>query len=692
MLSSRCSSSLSSLSFFSLLLLPALAHPPFDKPAKESLEAIVVEGKAQDLSGSTLAASAGEASARDLAARPLLRRGEMLEVIPGMVVTQHAGGGKANQYFLRGFNLDHGTDFATSLEGMPLNMRSHSHGQGYTDLNPLITEMVESLNYHKGSYAAQQGDMSSAGSADFRLWDALPKAILRTEVGSYNYYRAMAAGSIRFGEDPGQAISQGITAAMEGNYYDGPWSQGEESQRYNGLLRYFKSDPDTRLAVTLLGYQGVWSSTDQIPLNGLNDGTVDRYGSMDRSTGGSSQRYSLHGLFEHRDEDVVTKASAYVIQYGLDLYSNFSYLTEEGSSAQFNQFEQRWVAGGELARTWEKRDWFGVPTQVTVGTQLRSDWIDGIGLWNTSQREVVSRTRQDDLQQHSLGVYFEVQNSWASWFRTVSGLRADGFLFDTRRSSDPGQDDAQAALLSPKFSAIFGPWNRTEAFFNLATGFHSNDARGVMASQQPADALVRTLGGEVGVRTSALEGLTSAVALYWLRSDSELVYVGDEGRNEPGPASQRYGVEISNYWRPTSWFSLDGEAAFTQARLDLPAGQARHIPNSVPIMLSAGMTLGAQGDKPGWFSSLRLRSFANSPLNEGNTAKSRDSLLVNASVGLRGKDWEVAADVLNLLDRQDWDIAYFYGSRHRVGGAEREGIHFHPIEPRMLRLRVTKRF
>lgn len=683
------------LSLLSLTLSPALlaqtAATPEAKP--EVLPEIVIEGKAEDLLGRTDTASKGHATQQDFLARPLLRRGEIVEAIPGMTATQHAGGGKANQYFLRGFNLDHGTDFAMSLEGMPLNMRTHAHGQGYTDLNPLIPELVESLDYAKGTYTAADGDLSSAGSANFLMWDVLPQNLVKVEFGEYNYYRALMAGTADFGSNVEQGIQQGLTYALEYNYYDGPWQQPEEFSRWNGLLRWFKTDDDTKLSVTFMGYQGSWTSTDQIPSRLVNQGLLDRYATLDPTAGGESSRYSLNIAFEHRNEDVVTRANVYAIHYMLDLYSNFTYQLDPGlpTGDQFQQAEQRWVLGGQLSRTWEKRELMGIESDLTFGLQTRTDLIDGIGLWGTQQRNRHTQIRVDDILESSVGLYGEVVTRWAPWFRTTLGLRGDVFYFEPQSSSVDGQDAELAGIVSPKFSAIFGPWKQTELYLNFGTGFHSNDARGVSAGQDAADALVRTMGAEIGVRTQAVKNVTTTLALFWLQSDSELVYVGDAGTNEPGNGSERYGVELTSYWRPTEWFSADAELALTHARFRDAPGGADHIPNSIPIMFSGGFNLGAQGNTAGWFAGARIRMFANSPLEETDTVRGRDSILVNATVGYRMKDWEFAVDCLNLLNRQDQDISYFYESR-APGQLAANDVHMHPIEPRMFRMRVTYRF
>ncbi|MEZ0390152.1 MAG: TonB-dependent receptor plug domain-containing protein, partial [Verrucomicrobium sp.] len=332
----------------SLVALAALvAAPLFAQDPTQELSTVTVVGKAEDLLGEATAASKGQTSSEELLSRPVLRRGEILEAIPGMIVTQHAGGGKANQYFLRGFNLDHGTDFATSIDGMPMNMRTHAHGQGYTDLNGLIPEVVRSLDYVKGTYTAANGDLSTAGSANFNLFDFLDRNIASFEIGENNYYRGLIAGSIRLdspvapaegplvtgaknaGKNP-QPVSpegpiQGLTYALEYNTYDGPWALPEDFQRWNGLLRYFNGTEDDYFTATLMGYKGEWNSSDQIPNRAIKDGRIDRFDNVDPTTGGESQRYSLNVAWQTTDGDVVTKGNVYGIYYDLDLFSNFTY-------------------------------------------------------------------------------------------------------------------------------------------------------------------------------------------------------------------------------------------------------------------------------------------------------------------------------------------------------------------------------
>jgi len=708
------------------LTLPALAQNPLPAattPAEEMTE-IVVTGKAEDLIGVAPSASKGQANAEEIANRPYLRRGEILETIPGVIITQHAGGGKANQYFLRGFNLDHGTDFASSLDHMPLNLKTHAHGQGYTDLNPLIPELIQQVDYVKGTYTAANGDLSTAGSANFKLFDVLPHDMVSLEIGENNYYRALIAGSLRFDVDamapsapsgknpvknpgknsvspvPSSEISA-LTYALDYNSYDGPWALAEDFERWTGMLRWFKGDADNHFAATLMGYRATWASSDQIPQRAIRSGLIDRLGFLDASNGGETQRYSMNLEWATRNGDVVTKANVFGIYYDLDLFSNFTYFLDYPERGdQFEQAEQRWIFGGNVARTWEKRSVFGHEAEVTLGVQTRHDVISGIGLYRTENRERFRTIREDDVYEASAGVFADGTVHWNDWFRTNVGVRGDLFYFDTASNNRANSGDDVAGIVSPKVSAIFGPWNETELYLNYGTGFHSNDARGVSTVIDPntedriptVDPLVRTMGAEFGIRTQAVPHLTSTLSFFWLQSDSELVYVGDAGLNEPGPGSERYGIEWSNYWRPTDWFSMDAEVAVTHGRF-VDSGNDDHIPSSVPLMFAAGINLGAQGSNDGFFANVRARAFGKRPLIEDNSVKGKSSFLINAGIGYRRKNWEAAVECLNLFDRKDNDIEYFYASRlPGEDAAGVEDIHLHPTEPRTFRFRVTYRF
>jgi outer membrane receptor protein involved in Fe transport len=677
----------------------AFAAPPQPGPLEGSmLDETVIVGKRTDRTGETLAASQNTASGDEIRARPLLRRGEVLETIPGMVVTQHAGGGKANQYFLRGWNLDHGTDFATSLEGMPLNMRTHAHGQGYTDLNIIIPELIERVDYFKGTYAAQNGDLSSAGSADFKYYDTLPNGFATLEVGSYHYWRTALGNTFKIGEGEKGAR---LTIAGEYNYYDGPWTLAEQYSRWNGFARYASGDASDGFSLTLMGYRGKWRSTDQIPERAVASGQIDRFGFVDPTDGGNSSRYSLQFHWQKDDGQALTKLNLYGVYYALDLFSNFTYaLDNPVNGDQFEQAEKRYIIGGDLSRTWEKRQFLGHESSFTLGLQTRTDFIDGIGLYNTEQRVRINTVREDDVIESSVGVFGESTIRWTPWLRTVAGLRADAFYYDVSANTAGNSGDQFAAIISPKITAILGPWKKTELYLNFGTGFHSNDARGVNTTRDPdtgatvsqVDPLVRTIGSEIGIRTQIIPKVTATLAAWWLDSDSELTYVGDAGTNEAGPGSRRYGIEAAIYWAPKDWLTFDSEVAFTHSRYRDSPGADR-ITDSVPWMFSGGFTIGAQGRQPGWFGGMRVRAFGPRPLTEDGSQEGRTTCTVNANVGYRTRRWETVLECTNLFNRYDNDIEYYYTSLLSYeSGTGIDDTHFHPAEPRMFRGRVTYRW
>jgi hypothetical protein len=451
------------------------------------------------------------------------------------------------------------------------------------------------------------------------------------------------------------------------------------------------------MSITAMGYGGEWDSSDQIPLRAVQNGSLGLFGNLDDSNGGESQRHSLQFDLKTTKGTEVTRYSAYGVFYDLDLFSNFTYFLDDPMRGdQFEQQEERVIFGGEIVREWQDRQLFGREAEFAAGFQTRHDLVNDIGLYKTERRERHNTVRVDDIYESSYGVFGESTVKWNSWFRTVAGVRADAFYFDVTSDNAANSGDEWSGIVSPKLSAIFGPWNETELYVNLGTGFHSNDARGVNNTVDPTtgdplpgvDPLVRTIGGELGVRTQVIPTLTSTLSLWWLDSDSELVYVGDAGLNEAGPGSRRFGIEWTNYWRPCDWVSVDGEIALTHARFR-DVGADDRIPNSIPVMFSGGIAL---GHEEGFFGSMRARAFVGRPLEESGDIEGKNTFTLNAQVGYRTKDWEVALECLNLLDREDNDIEYYYPSQLSTEAAPVDDIHFHPAEPRMVRVKMTYRF
>jgi TonB dependent receptor-like, beta-barrel/TonB-dependent Receptor Plug Domain len=623
---------------------------------------------------------------------PFARVGEALEVVPGLIVTQHSGEGKANQYFLRGFNLDHGTDLAIKVDDMPVNMPTHGHGQGYADINFLIPELIQSVNVRKGPYYADVGDFSSAGSVTIDYLNKLPKNLAEVTVGSFGYRRAVAAGSTAVG-------AGAMLAAIEGIKYEGPWDVPDNVRKINGVLRYSQGTATDGLTLTAMAYSNGWNSTDQVAQRAIDQGIISRFGTLDPTDGGTSSRFSLSGNWAQSSEYGQSKISAYVVRSDLQLFNNFTYFLDNPVNGdQFNQLDRRTLGGFDARHAFDWR-FGGFETQTRVGLQSRYDDIH-VGLFKTEQRAVLSTVREDRVQEGNVGFWADTTTRWTDWLRTTVGIREDIFAGRVLSDTPENSGNAQATITSPKAGLVLGPWYKTEFYGNAGYGLHSNDIRGATITVDPIDKvapqdrvplLVRSKGAELGIRTKAIEGLTSSVAVFVLDFDSELLFLGDAGTTVASRPSRRVGVEWVNQYKPKPWLSFDLDLAYTRARFtDFdPAGD--RIPGAPAWIASGAITLGSE---TGWFGALKARYFGPRPLIEDDSVHSLSSLIFNARAGYRfDNGLKLQLDVLNLFDAQTNQIEYYYLSR--LPGAPIGGVadrHVHPAEPRAVRLTLAGKF
>ena len=683
------------------LVVPSVAHAqnalhdagaqPAD--AAQYSEEIEVTGHYENAVGSSVAASAGRITSQLVEDRPILRPGEVLELVPGLIITQHSGAGKANQYFLRGFNLDHGTDFLTTLDGMPVNLRTHAHGQGYTDLNFLLPELIQRVEYYKGPYFATKGDFASAGAADIHYAESLPNNLVELTGGSFRYGRALFAGS------PDLAGGK-LLYGLELFHNDGPWDHPDDYRRLNGVLRYSRKAGDAKWGLTAMGYSGVWNATDQIPVRAVESGQIDRLGAIDPTTGGKTHRFSLSGDYQESLGGGVLQANVYAVKYRLNLFSNFTYFLEDSVHGdQFEQADDRWMFGTSGRFAWTAPAG-ALPLRSTVGWDARHDRINPIGLYHTVGQQRLETVRHDAVREASAAVFAEVDANLTTWLRAIAGVRYDHYFFDVTSDNPVNSGRDHAGRVSPKLSAILGPWARTEFFVNFGLGFHSNDARGVTTTVDPKSGdpvskvtpLVRTHGGEVGARTEILPRVQSSVALWRLDIDSELLFTGDAGTTEPSRASRRYGIEWNTQWHAIRWLLFDLDLAWSHARFTntdpYPAVRGNHIPGSIEWAASAGVTLHELGP---WRASVYVRHFGPRPLVEDDSVRSTASTLFNGQVSCRLARWaRLTVDVFNLFDAQVDDIAYFYTSRLRgEPAAGVDDVHFHSAEKRSVRFGAT---
>ncbi|MEO8809741.1 MAG: TonB-dependent receptor [Rhodanobacter sp.] len=663
----------------------------------KTLQTVTVEGHYNNGVGTSDAASEGVVLGQLLRDIPLLRPGEVLETIPGMVVTQHSGDGKANQYFLRGYNLDHGTDFATSVDGVPVNMPTNAHGQGYSDLNFLIPELVQQIDYRKGTYFAQNGDFSAAGSADILYRDKLDHPVAALTLGSHDYRRVLLAGSFPLFPASGSG-GPILLAAVEGLEQDGPWKSPERMRKLNGLLRLSDGDAARGWSVDALAYQAHWNSTDQVPLTLIQSGQLCRFCALDPTDGGDTARDILSGEWHTRDTNGYTRVSAYLEHYRLQLFSNFTFFElRPATGDQFEQAEARNLLGTKLAHGW-LHSLFGRDSTTELGVQLRHDAIH-VGLFNSEHRLRFETVSDNLVRETEVAIYLQNTTQWDDWFRSQLGVREDAIQMNlTALSLLQNSGHATGNRTSPKLSLVFGPWDKTEFFVNAGNGFHSNDARGVIyridpttgGPADPAPPLVGAFGQELGLRTEIVPRLQSSFALWRLNSESELVYNADSaiGTTSPNGASKRYGAEWSNHLVLNDWLLFDADLAWTHARFAHPGENDEpgdFIANAVSKVASVGLSV---HDLNGWSGGAKLRYIGSYPLSQDGKLVGPSSLVTDLRVQhALTKRASLALDVLNVFNRRYNDIAYEQDYRLSPTAPEvPDGITVHPGEPREFRL------
>jgi outer membrane cobalamin receptor len=649
-----------------------------------------------DLIGIADAATAGVVTAQEIDRRPFQRAGEILETVPGVIVSQHSGEGKANQYYLRGFNLDHGTDIAITVAGAPVNMPTHGHGQGYADANFLIPELASAVQYKKGPYYADEGDFATAGAVNVNYVNLLDKPLALLQGGSAGFGRALYAASPEIGGGY-------LLYAIEAGRNDGPWVRPDDFRKVNGVLRYTRGGQRDGFSITAMGYGATWDSTDQVPARAVSGQTISRFGLIDASDGGKTSRYSLASEWQRNSSSALTQAGAYAIKYRLNLFSNFTYFLDDPINGdQFEQADDRVVYGLHGSHRWLAH-WGRVSAENLVGVQARHDDIANVGLYHTRDRIRLDTTRQDRVSETSGGVYAQSALQWSSWLRTILGVRADRYRFDVGSEEPLNSGRADAALLSPKLTMIFGPWCKTELYANAGSGFHSNDARGATIRIDPVSGeaaervtpLVRTRGAEIGIRSTPVPRVHMTAALWGLDIASELLFVGDAGNTEASRPSRRAGVELAAFYNILDWLALDGEYAYSRARFrdadPTSAATGDRIPGAIEGVASLGLSIIDFHRVSG---ELRYRYFGPRPLIEDDSVRSDASSLLNARIGYRvTPHLRLDLDMFNILDANASDIDYYYASR--LPGEPAAGVddlHFHPVEKRAFRVAFVTSF
>ncbi len=665
----------------------AAAGPAEDQqPASQSnsKDTVVIYGRATEQIGEAQSASEGVVGYADFETRPLLRPGELVEVIPGMVAAQHSGGGKANQYFLRGFNLDHGTDFAGSIDGVPLNLRAHPHMNGYLDINFMIPELIEKVQFYKGTGYARNGDFSAAGSADFATYARTPENYVQADISDDGDYRALIVGSTAIGEDGS------LLYGIEYGFGDGPFERPEDLRKWSGLVKY--TQPMTvwggaaKFHAELIGYDNTWFATDQMPQRAIASGLIGRFGTLDPDLGGTTSRYIASTGLDWDNASLMV----YGETYKLSLYNNPTIALDQVNGDEFVQVADRSALG---ARGQIRNDFTiaGFRTETRLGADIRTDFIDRSALQKTIARVPYDTIRDDRGTLTLADIWGDATVHWTDQLRTTLGLRADHMIYDFTAIEAANSGDGADTQWSPKASIAYTLTGDLEAYGSYGYAFHSNDARGAVLTQDPvtgdpvtpSPVFVESKGGEVGLRWEPAQTFNLSAAIFQLELDSELIFIGDAGTSEPSDPTKRTGIEISGFWQPIDGVALDFSGAWSHSRFqDVPSGLDR-IPNAVEFVGSAGATWTSPD---GWEASLRARYIGEAPLIEDNSVRGDPTFTLNAGLSRDFGPYYIGIDVLNLTDSDDNEIQYFYESQLPGEAAPVEDLHIHPLHPRSLRL------
>ncbi|TGK20519.1 TonB-dependent receptor [Leptospira stimsonii] len=658
---------------------------------------IVVNGKSDFGLGVAGSASEGTIRSEQIRSRPISRTGEIAEFIPGMIVTQHSGPGKANQYYLRGFNLDHGTDFATNVNGIPVNNPSHGHGQGYSDISFIIPELIDEIRFKKGVYYAEEGNFSSAGAMNLSYFRTLKKGIVSVEGGTFGYGRTLIAKSHQIG--PGNLLY-----AIEASHSDGPWTVKEDYKKINGVLSYTFGDEQNGFRFLGMGYRGTWHTTHQIPKRALekgkswlfpeNDG-IGRYDTIDPNDGGKTSRGSLSWEGFRRNKNTDAKLLIFGLYNDLALFSNTTYfLNDPERGDQIEQTDRRSVSG--LKGSYKiLSHWNELKFENQFGLQIRRDFIDN-SLYHTEARAQLEELKRNRIIETNLSVYYENRIQWNPKIRTFLGIRGDQFQFHVDDKNPELSDRRRASVGNPKAGIVFGPWSKTEIYFNAGHGFHTNDARGITDKTHPFIPIVISRGAETGIRSNFLDIWRTTFSLWQLDLDSELIFEGDAARTEPSRSSSRRGVEWSNSIEILKNLTFDADVSISRSRFQSSKEEpGNFIPGSIENVYTGGITLKEANQ---FFGSVRGRYFGPRSLIEDNSVRSQPTTLFSFQAGKKfDENWSLVFEIFNLQNAKVSDIDYYYASRlkHEAEGPDEGGyndIHTRPSPPRSVRLSLRGTF
>ncbi len=697
---------------------PERATPSPSPVSRNVTSQVVVTASRLNLLGRAETASQGSITQQELDLRPVYRVGQLLETVPGLVVTIHSGEGKANQYLLRGFNLDHGTDIANFVDGMPVNRPTNTHGQGYSDLNFIMPQLAAGLDYTKGPYYASVGDFGAVASTHMRLLDTIPNQV-SLSAGTLGDQDGFVGGTHEFGPN------DRLIAAVDYGHLDGPWDPPENFHKINAALRYSHGTPLDGYSLTALYYHSRGLLTTDQPVEALQEGLIGRYGALDPSDASRSERFSLSADFAKRGDIWRFTYDAYYIQSHMTLWNDFTHYLDDLVNGDQEQQDENRTTWGEAAAYKLNLQLGPFATDTTFGLQGRYDdaYVDRrhtrqkavLRYCNIEQGDgsvanyaaVDGACNADRVHLGDISPYLENTTHWLPWLRSIVGLREEYYAADDHSFISGFKGSQSQTLFQPKGSLVLGPFYKSELYFSAGRGFHSDDVRGVFGTVsvegEPGTAartplLAPATGEEVGLRFNIVPKMDVQLAVFQEDFDSELAYDADAGQDSASAPSRRQGIEVSAEYRPFRWIELNTDLAFSRARYRADAATLASFDLAGPYIANAPSFIGSFGvlvqNLGPWFGGLQWRDLGAYPISDGDRdPQDRGYSEFNADVGYHYTDrLQFQVSVYNLTNTHDNAAAYDYGYRLTPTSPEESGPSFHPLEPISARFSVTATF
>ncbi|MEN9570759.1 MAG: hypothetical protein RL172_1990 [Bacteroidota bacterium] len=622
----------------------------------------------------------------DIRLRPINNSQEVLRMVPGLFIGQHAGGGKAEQIFLRGFDIDHGTDINISVDGMPVNMVSHAHGQGYADLHFVIPELIDKVNFNKGPYYADKGNFTTAGFVQFKTKDYLENNFVKMEGGQFSSLRAITG--INLIKPQANRRNQSLYFAGEASYTKGYFESAQNFNRFNGLLKYHQSiNNQHTLTAMLTGFASRWNASGQIPNRAVSSGLVGFYGAIDDTEGGQTARHNASIALQSRlSNGGMLQQQLYYSRYQFKLYSNFTFYKEDPINGdQIRQKEDRHIVGynGEYVKEFLIG---AVKTTSKAGVQVRYDAVQNIELTRTKNRSInTTSIMLGDINEMNAGAYFSQQFSFTSKLDITGAVRADYFTNRYHNQLTAQVQSTQSAIISPKLTVNYKVNDKLQLYWYNGRGFHSNDTR-VAVPQNGKKVLPPAYGTDLGAMLKAGNKLVLHAALWYLWLSQEFVYVGDEGVVEAGGQTRRFGFDVSARYELAKSLFADIDISLANPRALGVASAQSYLPLAPRFTSVGGLTYKKQ---LGWNGSLRYRFMSNRPANEDYSVTAKGYTVLDAALNYTHKKWEAGLAVQNLLNSQWKETQFDTESRLKDEAAPISEIHFTPGTPFFARLSVT---